>query len=86
MLKYKNHLNEIKSRLSVVDNFISHEVCDILLQFGKDKCNTTAFLDRSGTLPVYGVHNKDVGKYNSCRIIPEYYPDLWDEHIKNITF
>ena len=86
MVKYKNHLDKIRDSLSIIDNFIPREVCDILLQFAKDKCNTPAFLDRSATLPIYGVHDNDIGKYNSCRIIPEYYPDLWNEHLKDITF
>jgi hypothetical protein len=82
--KYEGHLDQIKPRLSVIDNFLSHETCDALVKFAESTPH--GFLDRSVQFPNVGVVKGDVGKYNSCRIIPEYYPDLWKEYIKPLSF
>lgn len=78
MDKYANHLKKIEHKLNIIEDFLSEEQCDIILEFTLDKI----FNNRAEFFPNYGLNN-DVGKYESIGITANNYPDLWNKIIKD---
>lgn len=77
-MNYENHLEEISSKLEVIDNFLSEEECNEILDF----VSSLKLNDRSTFLPNYGL-KQDVGNYNSIGFTPYNYPEFWNKIFKN---
>lgn len=77
-MSYKGHLQQISNRLSVIDNFLSIEECDSIL----DLVSKQTLNDRSTFMPNYGL-KKEVGNYESRGFTPASDPVVWNSIFKD---
>lgn len=80
--KYADHLTHIKDRLFVIDNFLSDTVCDKLLEFCTRQ--RVSFRDRTVDRPNICL-NGETGRYTSCMITPDFFPEIWQECFGGLT-
>ena len=78
-----NHLDEISDLLHVLPDFLSHEICDEIIEYSES--NPSIFYNRNKTNVNYGI-NGDVGEYYAAEVSDNCSRRLWRKHFKHLEF
>lgn len=73
--QYSGHLQEIQSSLYVLDNFLTYEECDFLIDVAES--NENYLKCRASYRPNKGLKG-EIGRYKSYGIIEQRRPDIWN--------